>query len=1014
MALDYEKIREDMRNEGYNPKVAQLAKIFVDIRANRTHFIFEMLQNAEDAIARRGAKWDGSRTVSFHLAEKWLRISHYGIPFNEADVRGICGIDESTKTESLTEIGRFGLGFKSVYAFTDRPEIHSGPEDFAIDDCIWPEAVPPIQDRDPDETVFIFPLKSDDKSGYKDIADGLQNLEAKTLLFLRQIEEICWTVEDGSSGQYLREFKEIDKHVRSVTVTGYRDGETTTYEEWLVFSRPITSNGHQAGHVEIAFFQVQDEESKCRRIQRVEQSPLVVFFPTAVETHLGFLVQGPYHTATGRETVQEHYESNKYLARETASLLVESLRWLRDQNRLNADVLCCLPLESMYFGEESLFTPLFEDTKQALSSEPMLPCLDTGYLPAERTRLGGTQELRDLFSPVQLTEIYREEHELAWLVDDITQYQTHDLYWYLRNELKVTEVNLNAIIRQLDQAFLESQPDNWIVKFYEFLNRQRHLQSRFADVPLIRLEDGSHVKPKVGGQPQAFLPSENKTDFPTVRGSVCASEEALSFLKLLDLEEPNPVDDVILNVLPKYQRDDINITDADYQDDIERMLDAYNTDSKKQQGRLIEELKKTRFVRAVDSGNGFRQWSEPSDVYLATERLKKLFDGVKGILHVDDSQPCLRGEKIRDLLERCGTVRYLKPIPDFSLSSEECTKLRQQTGYPQTSGRRDRVTDWTLHGLEELLVLQPSLAPERRKDIADLLWEELAHLEERRGKSLFTGSYTWTHYGDHKAPPFDATFVRQLKGTAWVPNTDGELRRPEFVPFDNLNWKEHPFLQSKIPFKPPIIDQLAKEVGIELGVLDKIKEYGITEEDLMEWAARHESNENPDPDDINPTPPDPNPRPRQVPIHRPQIVNPINHEERMEIEEKAIQLILGHEPDWQRTRTNNPGYDLCKVDEQEQKTHWCEVKSISDSLEARVVSLSSAQFECAQKYGKAYWLYIVEHADDENKSCIIRIQDPAQKVGKLTADGVELDVQRDRSSLLLQVRFKSTWRDIAT
>ena len=83
-------------------------------------------------------------------------------------------------------------------------------------------------------------------------------------------------------------------------------------------------------------------------------------------------------------------------------------------------------------------------------------------------RLAGTQELRDIFSSVQLTEIYGEGHELAWLSDDITQYQTHDLYWYLRNELKVTEVNLNAILRQLDQAFLESQSDNWIVKFYEF------------------------------------------------------------------------------------------------------------------------------------------------------------------------------------------------------------------------------------------------------------------------------------------------------------------------------------------------------------------------------------------------------------------------------------------------------------------------------------------------------------------------------------------------------------------
>ena len=141
------------------------------------------------------------------------------------------------------------------------------------------------------------------------------------------------------------------------------------------------------------------------------------------------------------------------------------------------------------------------------------------------------------------------------------------------------------------------------------------------------------------------------------------------------------------------------------------------------------------------------------------------------------------------------------------------------------------MTDQTLHGLKELFDLQPHLVLERRRVVAELLWEELVYLESR-GKSPFTGNYTWTHYGDHKAPSFDAAFVRQLKETAWVPDADGKLRRPEFVLFETLDWKEHPFLQSRIPFKPPIIDQLAKEVGIEPKVLDKIKEHGITEEDL--------------------------------------------------------------------------------------------------------------------------------------------------------------------------------------
>src|SRR4029077_14839938 len=134
----------------------------------RTHFIFELLQNAEDALARR-TRWVGSRSVRFHLTERALRVSHFGRPFDDPDVRGICGIDESTK--DLTAIGRFGIGFKSVYAFTDRPEGHSGDEDFAIESYVWPCAVSSIA-RDADETVFVLPFKPDDPKAETEIAEG--------------------------------------------------------------------------------------------------------------------------------------------------------------------------------------------------------------------------------------------------------------------------------------------------------------------------------------------------------------------------------------------------------------------------------------------------------------------------------------------------------------------------------------------------------------------------------------------------------------------------------------------------------------------------------------------------------------------------------------------------------------------------------------------------------------------------------------------------------------------------
>lgn len=71
------------------------------------HFIFELLQNAEDELGRRDA-WSGLRRVSFDLTPDTLSLSHSGQPFDEVDVHGVCGIVESTKNK--LSIGRFGIG----------------------------------------------------------------------------------------------------------------------------------------------------------------------------------------------------------------------------------------------------------------------------------------------------------------------------------------------------------------------------------------------------------------------------------------------------------------------------------------------------------------------------------------------------------------------------------------------------------------------------------------------------------------------------------------------------------------------------------------------------------------------------------------------------------------------------------------------------------------------------------------------------------------------------------------
>jgi hypothetical protein len=104
-----------------------------------------------------------------------------------------------------------------------------------------------------------------------------------------------------------------------------------------------------------------------------------------------------------------------------------------------------------------------------------------------------------------------------------------------------------------------------------------------------------------------------------------------------------------------------------------------------------------------------RCFARPTNVYLATQRLKDLFRGVSDILLVDDTYECLRGEDVRDLLEACGAARYLQPIPvQTKFSYYELKEMRKNAGAENYSGG-EHIEDFTLYGLDQLLNTLPNL-----------------------------------------------------------------------------------------------------------------------------------------------------------------------------------------------------------------------------------------------------------------------------------------------------------------
>ena len=93
---------ESSRENGFETGILNL---LTELYPDNAHFIYELLQNAEDAQATE---------VKFALNPDSLEFSHNGKQFTSDDIKSITSIGKTTKKDDFNQIGKFGVGFKSV------------------------------------------------------------------------------------------------------------------------------------------------------------------------------------------------------------------------------------------------------------------------------------------------------------------------------------------------------------------------------------------------------------------------------------------------------------------------------------------------------------------------------------------------------------------------------------------------------------------------------------------------------------------------------------------------------------------------------------------------------------------------------------------------------------------------------------------------------------------------------------------------------------------------------------
>jgi hypothetical protein len=780
MPTDYDKIREDnIREYGQGTRhLSFLGRLYTD----RTHFVFELLQNAEDAGATR---------ILFSLFDDRLEVTHDGRLFNERDVRGVCGVGEGTKTEDLTQIGKFGIGFKSVYAYTATPEVHSGGEGFRIENYVRPYAVPPKPAGNSWTTLFVFPFNTAEispETACKEIGARLRNLSARTLLFLRKINEIEYKLPSSTGGVYLRE--EIARGPgRQVSVIGQNNGKDEE-ENWLIFERlvPVPGNSETV-RVEVSFrMEAEDKAGKnSERIVKVKDSPLVVYFPTEKATRFGFLIQGPYRTTPSRDNIPKDDEWNETLVKETAELIGDILSEIKDLGLLSVSFLEALPIRTEDYPDDSMFYPIVESVRNTLIKDELLPADDGSFVSAGNAKLARGADLRKLLGQVQLGQLFQSPATMKWLAGEITQDRTPDLRSYLISELDVEEVTPDGLARRISYSFLSGQPDEWFVDFYGYLSGQEALwraprwerdpSGILRSKPILRIANGSQEAPfkPDGTNPNAFLPPPEETAFPVVSRSIVTDEQARTFLKRLGLSEPDVFDDIVERVLPKYTKPGgDSVPDTEHQADIHKIVRAMGSDSEAGKRKVIQAARRTPFLKATNP-SGDTLFKKPAEVYLNTAELRRYFSSAQEVWFLHD--------------EYTSSDIGIDVWHDLGVSDlPRVIRSKTNIGYSSmvvSEGHSHSIENNDLDGLENSLEQLSHLSTfGEQLDQCTLIWKILVRvLEEIPG--LFRAEYKWHHYR-WKSRYIDSKVISLLRLSAWIPTQEGTLEKPGEITTDQL------------------------------------------------------------------------------------------------------------------------------------------------------------------------------------------------------------------------------------
>ena len=757
---------EANRENGFDDGIRRL---LTDLYPDNAHFIYELLQNAEDARATE---------VRFTLREDRVEFEHNGALFTLEDVDSITSIGFSTKREDHTSIGKFGVGFKAVFAYTETPEVVSGEYHFRIRDLVVPDTEELAScPRNEKQTYFSFPFDNDAKPPERardEIERNLQELDESTLLFLSNIKKIEYRLPDSTEGFIERRATDQENRIEILVQRrlGYPEPDSVSF---LRFEKEVEINDEDGApkscRIAIAFLLERQQEQTAKRptkgqkrsqsvqwrIKSLEPGQVSIYFPAEKETsNLRFHLHAPFASTVARDSVRgclENYELRNHLA----DLIAESMTAIRNRGLLTVGFLATLPNDQDNLSW--FYKPIMDRLVEMFNNEKLVPMKQGGHAPAKDV-FRGSARLSDIIEDKDLAKILGDGHSPPlWIANPPQRNQREDRFLFM---LEITEWTTSKLVDELSEKFdtiikwLKKKTYEWHRRFYVLLldELERDESYKLRNLRIIRCSDKKY---RIGTN--CYFPSdgvERDESMPRVAKELYSSgkdknqrDKAREFLEKIGVREVGEKERIEAILEDRYRSNGLKLKIKD----IKRFINFV--------GKYPEQTDVFKHYSIFKLTDG--KWGKPSEVYLdspfyetgLSAYYEALGDDVQRWALSEDYEKCgIDPEKIGKFAKEVGARTQLC-VKEQSVSWMHPENLRSY------SGRRSQYETSRDYDIPEFDVLLND------SDLgkSQLIWNTMNGLSDYCLKAEYSPNASYSREGN-------STLVHRLIGKNWVPQVE--------------------------------------------------------------------------------------------------------------------------------------------------------------------------------------------------------------------------------------------------